>query len=194
MAVFKRWNGTSWEVIGPTISNSRINTVEELIAPEYDSNSAYSVGDFVVYSDTLYKCNTEIGSGGELWNSAHWTETKIGDEVSDLKSALTDNNNLLTENIHNLYEKTNLVYRYTQFDKGGFSATTGEWGSSSNALSEKGLTTDNLSGYIILPSNEVHLSVKTGYRVRTYIYSSDDVSSFVEYVNWQTGEVAHAKW
>ena len=88
MAVFKRWNGTSWEVIGPTISNSRINTVEELIAPEYDPNSPYSVGDFVVHSDTLYKCNTAISSGGELWNSTHWTETKIGDEVNDLKSAL----------------------------------------------------------------------------------------------------------
>lgn len=88
MAVFKRWNGTGWEIIGPTISNSRINTVEELIAPEYDPNLPYSVGDFVIVDDTLYKCKVAISSGGELWNSAHWTETKIGDEVSDLKSAL----------------------------------------------------------------------------------------------------------
>ena len=92
MAVFKRWNGANWEIIGPTISDSRINTVEELIAPEYDPNSPYSVGDFVVHSDTLYKCNTAIDNDGELWNSSHWTETKIGDAVSELKSALNDVN------------------------------------------------------------------------------------------------------
>ena len=97
MAVFKRWNGTSWEVIGPTISNSRINTVEELIAPEYDPNSPYSVEDFVVHSDNLYKCNTAIGSGGELWNSTHWTETKIGDEVSNLKSAIVNYSELYVD-------------------------------------------------------------------------------------------------
>ena len=100
MAVFKRWNGVNWEIIGPTISDSRINTVEELIAPEYDPNSPYSVGDFVVHSDTLYKCNTAIGSDGELWNSTHWTETKIGDEVSDLKSAIKDTVGFINQNLY----------------------------------------------------------------------------------------------
>ena len=103
MAVFKRWNGTSWEVIGPTISNSRLNTIEELIAPEYDPNSPYSVGDFVIYSDTLYKCNTAIDSGGELWNSAHWTAVKLAPEISDLKSALNDIDEF-TENLIHLVE------------------------------------------------------------------------------------------
>ena len=50
------------------------------IADTYSSSSAYSVGDFCIYGGLLYKCNTAIASGGETWNSSHWTQTSASDE------------------------------------------------------------------------------------------------------------------
>ena len=50
------------------------------IASAYDATAAYSVGDYCLRNGLLYKCNTAIGSGGEAWNSAHWTQTKASDE------------------------------------------------------------------------------------------------------------------
>ncbi len=157
MAVFKRWNGTSWEIIGPTISNSKINAVEKLIAPEYDSNSAYSVGDFVVYSDTLYKCNTAIGSGGELWNRAHWTETKISEGLTDLSRQLSD-----VEGAINFNQYSGLIenYRVVQFDTESATIQTGK------RLTKSGIiATDsayNVATYTALPDKKYLIQLLPG--------------------------------
>ena len=50
------------------------------IADTYSNSSAYAVGDFCIHGGLLYKCNTAIGSGGETWNSSHWTQTSASDE------------------------------------------------------------------------------------------------------------------
>lgn len=72
MSVFKRWNGTSWETIGPQISSTRFDDTNHMIAPEYSSIDTYNVGDYVVQSDKLYKCISAIESAEE-WTAAHWT-------------------------------------------------------------------------------------------------------------------------
>lgn len=59
-------------------------------APEYSASATYKVGDFVVYGGALYKCNTAIESA-EDWTAAHWTVTKMGNEVSGLQTAITQN-------------------------------------------------------------------------------------------------------
>lgn len=51
------------------------------IAEEYDSTSAYELGDFCIKNGLFYKCNTAISSGGEAWNSAHWTATNVADNL-----------------------------------------------------------------------------------------------------------------
>lgn len=51
------------------------------IADEYDSTSAYAVGDFCIKDGLFYKCNTAIATGGEAWNSAHWTATNVADNL-----------------------------------------------------------------------------------------------------------------
>ena len=51
------------------------------IADEYDSTSAYAVGDFCIKDGLFYKCNTAIATGGEAWNSAHWTVTNVADNL-----------------------------------------------------------------------------------------------------------------
>lgn len=57
------------------------------IADTYDATKTYAVGDYVIYSGKLYRCNTAITTA-EAWTAAHWTETQVGDDVGELKSAL----------------------------------------------------------------------------------------------------------
>ena len=104
MSVFKRWNGTSWEVIGPQITSTRFDDTNHMIAPEYSPTETYNVGDYVVQSDHLYRCTTAIQSG-EVWTSSHWTEVKVGNEVNELKSAFIhfENNYVVTQEDDYLY-------------------------------------------------------------------------------------------
>lgn len=51
------------------------------IASAYDATAAYSVGDYCLRNGLLYKCNTAISSGGEVWTAAHWTQVSVVDEM-----------------------------------------------------------------------------------------------------------------
>lgn len=51
------------------------------LASEHDSSSAYAVGDYCIYQKQLYRCTTAIPSGGEAWNSSHWTSIKTLPEM-----------------------------------------------------------------------------------------------------------------
>lgn len=78
------------------------------IAATYSGSATYKVGDYCIHDGGLYRCTTAITTA-EAWNAAHWTATKIGPDVSDLKSAL----NLSTETeviyfIDGYYIKTNV--------------------------------------------------------------------------------------
>ena len=47
-------------------------SVTATMVADYNAEGTYSVGDFVVYSNVVYKCNTAIGTA-ETWTPAHWT-------------------------------------------------------------------------------------------------------------------------
>lgn len=51
----------------------------EVIAEEYDSQTAYAVNDYCSYDGKIYRCTTAIT--GESWNSSHWTEVTVMDEI-----------------------------------------------------------------------------------------------------------------
>ena len=53
-----------------------------LIAVDY-SNLTFPVvqGTYCIYSGKFYSANTDIPTN-EVWNSSHWTETKIGSELA----------------------------------------------------------------------------------------------------------------
>lgn len=52
---------------------------------QYDSSATYAIGDLCIYNNTLYKCSTAI-STPEAWDSTHWTQSSLANEVG----ALTD--------------------------------------------------------------------------------------------------------
>lgn len=60
-----------------------------IIAAEYDSTKTYAVGDFCLHSGALYECTTAITTA-EAWNSAHWSLTNAGEEISDIKEDISD--------------------------------------------------------------------------------------------------------
>lgn len=89
------------------------------IADAYDATATYSVGDYCIYNNTLYKCNTAI-STAEAWNSNHWTSTVIADELGQGGSSA--HNYSTTEQVvgtwidgSTVYEKTytSSIYYYT---------------------------------------------------------------------------------
>lgn len=61
-----------------------------MISSEYDPTSSYAVGDYCMYNDERYCCNTAIASGGETWNSAHWDVAKVDDDITEIKSSLSN--------------------------------------------------------------------------------------------------------
>lgn len=52
------------------------------IGDAYDPTQTYAVGDYCIYNNTLYRCNTAIATA-EAWNSAHWTATSIASELEN---------------------------------------------------------------------------------------------------------------
>ena len=52
------------------------------VASPYDSSISYIVGSYCLHNGLLYKCNTDIPVGGEVWTAAHWTQVNLGNELA----------------------------------------------------------------------------------------------------------------
>lgn len=59
-----------------------------MVASVYSATKTYAVGDYAYYNGTLYRCTTAITTA-EAWTSGHWTAAKIGDDVTELKTAFS---------------------------------------------------------------------------------------------------------
>lgn len=56
-------------------------------AEVYSSSATYDVGEYVVYSDQLYRCITAITTA-EAWTAAHWEAVVLADELEVANTAL----------------------------------------------------------------------------------------------------------
>ena len=61
------------------------------IAPTYSNSALYSVGQYTWYDGDLKRCIVPITTA-ESYTAAHWTSAVLGQDVSDLKSAISDSN------------------------------------------------------------------------------------------------------
>lgn len=59
------------------------------LAATYSASSAYAVGDYCERGGNLYRCTTAIPSGGEAWNSGHWTQVAVTGEIPKVINNLT---------------------------------------------------------------------------------------------------------
>lgn len=91
---------TNWQDLPNTttpINATRLNNIENGIAnadgaidvDAYSNSSTYNVGDYCIYNNKLYVCNTQILTP-ESFNASHWTQTNIIDEINNIE------NNMIT--------------------------------------------------------------------------------------------------
>ena len=58
-------------------------------ANAYSASKTYAVGDYAIHNSNLYRCTTAITTA-ESFTENHWTQVVLADDVSDLKSDLSD--------------------------------------------------------------------------------------------------------
>lgn len=58
-------------------------------ASAYSASRTYAVGEYVIHNNNLYRCTTAITTA-EAFTAAHWTQVVLSDDVSDLKSEISD--------------------------------------------------------------------------------------------------------
>lgn len=109
----EEWNASHWDATIVTDELSQLkgvdDDIQEMIGDEYSSSSAYAVGDYCIYNNTLYKCTTAI-STAEAWNPSHWTPTSCDTELSELKTDLVNLTQLASGTYHFTQSQT---YEYT---------------------------------------------------------------------------------
>ena len=77
------------KLVNLTDAKAGIDAEHAMVANNYSSSATYAVGDYVYYNNTLYKCTTAITTA-EAWTAAHWTVTKLAEDVGVLKSATSE--------------------------------------------------------------------------------------------------------
>lgn len=81
-----------------------------MVSTDYDPTSSYAVGDYCIYDNVRYCCNTAIASGGETWNSAHWDVAKVDDDITEIKSSLSNLDGSVSSLISGLSAQSLLQY------------------------------------------------------------------------------------
>ena len=93
------YESDAWVLVGTTeldltnyYSKSEIQGINnQLLASAYDNTSTYSIGDFVIYNNTLYRCKTNV-STAENFDSSKWTSVKVSDYIGQFESSLANTN------------------------------------------------------------------------------------------------------
>lgn len=106
-----------------------------VISDEYDDYTSYSIGDYCIHENTLYKCNTDI-TPYEEWDDTHWDACTIGEEIAAANSDITT----ISSNLAQLQGKIKTT---------SFSGTT----DASGNIALQGVTTLNAFIVYVIASN-----------------------------------------
>jgi len=138
-------------------------------AAEYSTSSAYAVGAFCTHAGNLYQCNTAIGSGGEAWTAAHWTQKSVAEAVDACNQAIASINNNMPNNV----DKTSSDITIDLSDL-TWSARTGCWTASKSASTYFGNNYTKIVNILLV-----------GYSgIPVYIFLD---GQYVIFVNWASG-------
>lgn len=77
------WNGSEWVL---TSASDETKATQDMISDAYDSTHTYNVGDYCIYEDALYKCNTASTTG--TWDSSKWDAVTVAGELEELMDAV----------------------------------------------------------------------------------------------------------
>lgn len=92
---------------------SAIEATQDMISDAYDSTHTYNVGDYCIYENALYKCNTDIATG-EAFTPAKWDVTTVAGELTEktikqLSVSLTIQAQVLTGGVALLLDPTRII-------------------------------------------------------------------------------------
>jgi len=111
ITVAEEWDATHWTAVKAVDVGSGGGgggLSSDVIAPDYDSSSTYSVGDYVMYEDELYICNTAI-TVAEAWTASHWTSIDVDTALATKADIVT--NKYLTKTPVQTYTGYRMSYR-----------------------------------------------------------------------------------
>lgn len=114
------WDATKWKATSIDKELKEISSYTEnkdAISDKYDSSKTYSVGDYCIYNDTLYKCKTQITSAEEF-DSSKWEPTNCGKEFEVLNSNLTELQSVDITPVSNNYAAVNTSSTYAYVKNG----------------------------------------------------------------------------
>lgn len=76
-------SGDITELKGKVADNtSAIEATQDIITDAYDSTHTYNVGDYCIYENALYKCNSASITGS--WDSSKWDAVTVAKELGEL--------------------------------------------------------------------------------------------------------------
>ena len=71
------------------LESFKVTMGTEIGVDEYSTSKTYAVGDYCIYTNTIYKCKTAITTP-EAFNSSKWDATSIANELMSTKQSLSD--------------------------------------------------------------------------------------------------------
>lgn len=149
-----------------------------MISTDYDPTSSYAVGDYCIYDNVRYCCNTAIASGGETWNSAHWDVAKVDDDITEIKNSLSD----LTSN-DELYKTSSIGDTNEHEYSLNYSALNYLFIS----IEVSWVSSTTFTGILTIPSA---VWVKTNGTDTTRIYTNNNPSnSYIEVLTRSSGKI-----
>lgn len=128
------------------------------LAPAFSSSTAYTSGQYVTYDGGLYRFVTDHAAGS--WSSSDVTAAKLGNDISDLKSAIT------------------------QFETISIKVESGSWNSSFEKIAQN----RRIRSVGILPKELIKsITVPSGYQANfTYM---DKNYAYINYTAWKEGTI-----
>ena len=98
------WNPDAWDnclivdEMGSGGGSAGVDNVARLmIAGQYSASFAYQKYGICRYNDKLWMCNTDLPTGGEAWNPAHWDEITVGAGLTGLRRSVETLSTGITE-------------------------------------------------------------------------------------------------
>ena len=59
-----------------------VSKAQEIISDAYSATKAYTIGEYCIYNNSLYKCIANTSAGIAPTNSTYWTSTSVSEELA----------------------------------------------------------------------------------------------------------------
>ncbi len=72
--------------------------IENIVASKYNPSSTYTVGQYCIYNDLMWKCTTAIETS-ENWEPNHWQQVSAGSEITNVNNALSSEDTFVNDTL-----------------------------------------------------------------------------------------------